>query len=1435
MLRRFAILLPLSVCLLLSNYVRAGVITWNAGGATNYWTEAQNWESNAVPGTGDTAMFDLKNIAQVVTVAGVQSILRMDVTGQTSYTFLGLDVAALIVETALNYSSSSSSTMALELSGPAALTVDSGQLTLSSRLNSFSGGININGGSLIACACSGSSAFGSASQTINIGASGGTPADATMGFYGVVTEALPDMIFAHPVVVRGGNAGKAIVMLAVNCGGSTILSGGIELQKDLTLLNESLSAGSSQSRVLQISGNISGSGAIAKQGPGHVVLSGSNSFNGVVVIRDGYLTINGGMQTFTASGGIQVAGGALIVNSDAMLGSAGNNIALGSEGRLGGLNAGILTSRGIELAGNGGMIFGTGVYAYNGTISGSGMLLLAGTTSVGMIGGANTYSGGTRLVWGKTTASSDVAALGTGEVTVAGSAILLLSHASNIASDKSVRILGVVSDNFENVLFPVLNIPAGMAAVPTISADSWGILGLRGGDTFNAVNALLAGGFGNGYMFIQASESDATITADPGAGLAIGAENTYRFGAKRKLTLDSASTAGVLNDRGPAANVQIGTSTFDISSNGVGGIVYSCDDQTYTGTTRIIRSSFIGMALAGAGQSPIGGSGPVELIAGALQLDGFAGGQAVTKGSITFNGHCRLVVNKTGLDCPTSLTVGSLVRSHRSVLYINGLSNDLGGNERIFAGGVSSSNGMAAINGRAAPYLLGLVSNDTFDVDFLNYGINGFHKATYSTDYLSAGASSILKLSADLDVASDKEVFALKTNSRLSTSAGKTITLGSGGLVLTGAGKVHSASISSGSSELLVYVGRNAANTIEGSVSTSGGMTKTGPGILVLKGDNSSTLIGNITVDQGSLEFSSDNNLGHSSNMIVLNNYEGTWSEGLRVLISVQTTLNRHIVMGANGGAIYTSDSNLILAGPLTGAGPLQIRAAGSVTLTNPHSYLPGGFAVRSHVILGSGCRLGTGPAAAGPIYVGMALTVEDDSAAAFNRIILGEHGNNGGGSILFTTTAPMVGSLEGGTFGTGHVGLTSKFPSVLTVGLNNLSTDFYGQIQQSVDGMNSAVGAGLTKVGSGTLTLWGQHSYTGPTTVKDGRLDNNNLISGPVNVTSVEGSTPVYGGNGTTRGLVTLNGGALAGGGVYEGGIILNSGTVSGTHNIKGPVALNGGTFGGSHAISGDVVAGSTVIAPGNGIGTIDVSGDLTFAGSTVLSFELGGPGLNDVINVGGNLAISDATINFSAAVGYEWIAGTYTLFTCGTRSGEFILGSSPGGGLNYAMDYSTLGTISLAVTASATRGDFDGSGVVDIFDIEMLIRNFTARASYDPVYNLIGSDPFVDVADLTELVTKIIGVKMGDPNLDGRVDFLDFQQLLDNWMNADLSWQSGDFTGDLVVDFNDFQVLLNNWNPSGLEGAVPEPATFVLLAFGALTIQADSRRSGSRKKLQP
>ncbi|TWU28255.1 PEP-CTERM sorting domain-containing protein [Bythopirellula polymerisocia] len=128
-------------------------------------------------------------------------------------------------------------------------------------------------------------------------------------------------------------------------------------------------------------------------------------------------------------------------------------------------------------------------------------------------------------------------------------------------------------------------------------------------------------------------------------------------------------------------------------------------------------------------------------------------------------------------------------------------------------------------------------------------------------------------------------------------------------------------------------------------------------------------------------------------------------------------------------------------------------------------------------------------------------------------------------------------------------------------------------------------------------------------------------------------------------------------------------------------------------------------------------------------------------------------------------------------------------------------------------TRGDIDGSGEVTYADIQALADGIadptlggTVSASVGAEWYDLTSDGALTAADLSELVTNILGTALGDFDLDGDVDGHDF-----------LVYQRG--AGSLFDsgDLSDWQLNYGFTNmPLASGTAVPEPATLTMILLG-------------------
>lgn len=247
----------------------------------------------------------------------------------------------------------------------------------------------------------------------------------------------------------------------------------------------------------------------------------------------------------------------------------------------------------------------------------------------------------------------------------------------------------------------------------------------------------------------------------------------------------------------------------------------------------------------------------------------------------------------------------------------------------------------------------------------------------------------------------------------------------------------------------------------------------------------------------------------------------------------------------AQGGFVFFQDQSSAENATITANGGTVAGALGGVV-----EFLNASDADAAILI----ANAGTGGAPGGLILF------DDDSTGGTSQVRLFGGVLNIG---VHNAGSVTIGSLAGDSNGVVLLDANN-----LTVGSNNLSTTFAGQIQ--------GTGGTLTKVGTGTLVLSGTNTYTLDTFVDGGALIVDGSIASPV--AFVDFPNALLGGNGTINGNVN--------------------------------------SFG--------------IVSPGNGgPGTLTVTGPYAqFAGST-MRIEIGGvgPGEHDLL-AGGGLVSLDGTL---------------------------------------------------------------------------------------------------------------------------------------------------------------------------------------------------------------
>ena len=141
--------------------------------------------------------------------------------------------------------------------------------------------------------------------------------------------------------------------------------------------------------------------------------------------------------------------------------------------------------------------------------------------------------------------------------------------------------------------------------------------------------------------------------------------------------------------------------------------------------------------------------------------------------------------------------------------------------------------------------------------------------------------------------------------------------------------------------------------------------------------------------------------------------------------------------------------------------------------------------------------------------------------------------------------------------------------------------------------------------------------------------------------------------------------------------------------------------------------------------------------------------------------------------------------------------------------------------------HGDFNGSGILDAEDIDMLSA---VVGSSSPLFE-VHQDGAIDVLDRVLWIQELAMTRAGDTDLDGDVDFPDFLSLSVSF-GQEGGWAQGDFDGNRMVEFPDFLLLSANFTFERTDATqVPEPDQFrVLLLLFLVLRRVNLKKLGRR-----
>jgi autotransporter-associated beta strand protein len=342
-------------------------------------------------------------------------------------------------------------------------------------------------------------------------------------------------------------------------------------------------------------------------------------------------------------------------------------------------------------------------------------------------------------------------------------------------------------------------------------------------------------------------------------------------------------------------------------------------------------------------------------------------------------------------------------------------------------------------------------TNGNWDTATAGNWLNGSSAATYADPNsaifpdLAGGASSITVKAGGVSPAT--VVFSNNsTTYSLSNAGGDTVGInGSTGIAINGSAGVTFAGANS-------FTGPIAINAGTLTISNGNALGNIGvlSGVTVANG-TSLRLQGGITTNAQPLTL---NGTGASTG--ALNNLTGSNTYAGPVTLASPSTVTATAGTLSITGGINTSGNALtvngsgnvnINTGSITGSGSLTYSGAGKLSLAGSHTYTGG-------TTLNSGT-----------------LNIASSTALGTNTLTFGGNATLQAGASA-TVTVPVA--IGGGVTAT-----------IDTQG-NSLTTS----------GISGSSASGLTKIGSGSLTLKGTNSYTGPTTVTNGTLVIGNVLN---------------------------------------------------------------------------------------------------------------------------------------------------------------------------------------------------------------------------------------------------------------------------------------------------------------------------------------------------
>ena len=991
----------------------------------------------------------------------------------------------------------------------------------------------------------------------------------------------------------------------------------------------------------EVDGTLTGTGVINKTGDGTVVLTGTNSYTGGTVVDGGLLAVSGSGTLGVTTGTITINGGMLDLGGTTQTQTALNQAGgIVSNGKTNvdtyGLTGGTLGINGtIDAA----TAFNAAAGEVDGTLTGTGALNKTGDGTV-VLAGNNSYTGGTAVSGGNVallgSVSSDVVVMNDGSISGGG----------NIAADLLVQAGGTLAGG-----------TGGSLAANNVTLQD---------------GAIIQASLGNanpGQPFIVRNNLvlDGTLNVSAAPGFGAGVYHIFTYGGG--LTdngLDLGTTPGsvsnyqlqtvipgqvnLVNATDTTLNFWDGSQPSKYNDGNIAGGsgTWSLTGQSWTDADGLANTTMRPLPGFAIFQAPGGtvtvdnGNGQV----GAIGMQFASDGYAMTGDALELSAPQTVirVGDGSGEGATYVATIasslvgaGNLDKTDLGTLILSGPNS--------YTGGTTVDGGTLAVSG---PGTLGITTGTT----------------TVNGGTLDLGGTTQIQMTLNQ----------------------------AGGIVTNGTINVDSYGLTGGTLSVNGTVNAAtafavAAGEVDGILTGTGALNKTGDGTVVLTGINSYT--GGSLVDGGTLAISGAGTLGVATGTTTVNSG----------LLDFGGTIQTQAVLNQSGGIVDAGTINVDIYG-LTGG---SLAADGTVDAATAFNISAGEV---DGTLAGTGALIksddGTVVLAGFNSYTG-GTTVGNGTLAVAGIGTLGDAVGtttvNAGTLALGGTTQTQSalnqagGIVTGGTIDVGTYGLTGgTLAADATV---NAATAFNVTTGQ-VDGALTGTGT-LAKLGDGTVILAGSNSYTGGTNIGSGTLAVAGIgtLGNAAGTTTVDGGTLDLGGTIQSQSLLAQNGGIVANGTINVDTYALIGGTLAVDGIVDAAIAFNvsagrvDGTLTGSGTLN-QVGTGTTVLAGINGYtggttingGALAISGLGTLgaaSGSTTVNggtLDLGGTTQTQTaLNQAGGI-VSDGTIN----------VGTYGL-AGGTLAVNAVVNATTGFNLAAGeVDGTLVGSGALTKTGSGT-----------------------------------------------------------------------------------------------------------------------------------------------------